>query len=257
MAYPYEIGFIGAGNMGGALLAAVKKETASVAVYDTDAEKAKATGAAVLAPSELAGACRFVTVGVKPNAVARVAETVRGSLTDGAVLISMAAGVPLERLTALFGTERVIRIMPNTPAAVGAGLILYAAGPAVTEEDLAAFRALFRGAGALDAIDERLMDAGMAVSGCGPAYVYMFCEAMADGAVKCGLPRDKATRYAAQTLLGAARMLLESEKHPGELKDAVCSPGGTTIEGVLALERAGFRAAVSDAVVKAYEKLGR
>ena len=241
--------------MGGALLSVVRKQTASVAVFDTDEEKARATEAAYFDAATLAGCCRFVTVGVKPNVVERVAETVRGSLTAETVLISMAAGVTVERLKTLFGTDRVIRIMPNTPAAVGAGLILYAADPAVPETDLAAFRTLFQGAGALDAIDERLMDAGMAVSGCGPAYAYMVCEAMADGAVKCGLPRDKATLCAAQTLLGAAKMLLESGKHPGALKDAVCSPGGTTIEGVLALEHAGFRAAVADAVVKAYEKL--
>lgn len=250
----YDAGFIGAGNMGGALLAAVKKETEKLAVYDKDEQKAAAFGADLREPAALAAESRFVFLGVKPWLVQEVCAGIRDALAPETVVVSMAAGVELERLRAWLGTDRVIRIMPNTPAAVGAGLILYTPAAGVTAADEAAFLELMRFAGAADRLDEKLMDAGMAVSGCGPAYVYMFCEAMADGAVRCGLPRDKAQRYAAQTLLGAARMLLESDRHPGALKDAVCSPGGTTIEGVLALERAGFRAAVAEAVIEAYEK---
>ena len=250
----YDAGFIGAGNMGGALLRAARKQTDKLAVCDPDAAKAEATGAAVLSAQVLAHESAFVFLGVKPYLIDEVCASIRDFLPAGAVVVSMAAGVTLARLRAALGTDRVIRIMPNTPAAVGAGLILYAPDAGVNASAEAAFRRLLAGAGALEKLDEKLIDAGMAVSGCGPAYVYMFCEAMADGAVRCGLPRDAAQRFAAQTLLGAAQMLLQSGAHPGALKDAVCSPGGTTIEGVLALEDAGFRAAVSDAVIRAYEK---
>ena len=250
----YAAGFIGAGNMGGALLRAVRKQTDSVAVFDTDAEKAAASGAAVLPTKTLAAVCRFVFLGVKPNAVAAVCAEIAPVLTAETVVVSMAAGITTQTLCAQLGTDRVVRIMPNTPVSVGAGLILYAPSAGITAADEADFLALLQYAGGFDRLDEKLMNAGMAVSGCGPAYVYMFCEALADGAVRCGLPRDKAMRYAAETLLGGAEMLLQSGKHPGELKDAVCSPGGTTIEGVLALENGAFRAAVADAVIRAYDK---
>ena len=147
----------------------------------------------------------------------------------------------------------VIRMMPNTPAAVGAGVVQYC-GRLVTVEELDDFAALIAPAGLVDPVSEGLIDAASAVSGCGPAFAYLFLEALADGGVACGLPRDKAVAYAAQMLEGSARMVLESGKHPGALKDAVCSPGGTTIQGVRALEERGFRAAAMDAVIAAYEK---
>ena len=144
-------------------------------------------------------------------------------------------------------------MMPNTPAAIGAGVVQYC-GRGVTVEELDDFAALLSPAGLVDQVPEGLMDAASAVSGCGPAFAYLFLEALADGGVACGLPRDKAVAYAARMVEGAARMVLESGKHPGELKDAVCSPGGTTIQGVRALEERGFRAAAMDAVIAAYEK---
>ena len=147
----------------------------------------------------------------------------------------------------------VIRIMPNTPAAIGAGVVQYC-GQAVTVEELDDFAALIAPAGLVDPVSESLIDAASAVSGCGPAFAYLFAEALADGGVACGLPRDKAMAYAAQMLAGSARMVLESGKHPGALKDAVCSPGGTTIQGIRTLEERGFRAAAMDAVIAAYEK---
>jgi len=150
--------------------------------------------------------------------------------------------------------------MPNTPAAVGEGIILCAHNDKVTGDEMTAFMAAFEKAGLLDQIEERLIDAGSALSGCGPAFADLFIEALADGAVAVGLPRAAALRYAAQMLAGSARMALESREHPGALKDAVCSPGGSTIAGVRALEQHAFRAACMDAVIAAYEKtkeLGR
>ncbi len=250
----YDAGFIGAGSMGGALLEAALKFTKNVAVYDTDEAKAKEKDAAFLSPAQIAANCHYVFIGVKPDTVEQVAKTVLPAMREYTVIVSMAAGVDLKTLCRLFRTEKIIRIMPNTAAAVGEGMILYAPAAGVTDVEEEGFLSLMTNAGRTEKLDEAKIDAGMAVSGCGPAYVYMFCEALADGAVACGLPRDKAMMLAAQTLLGSAKMLLETGKHPGALKDAVCSPGGTTIEGVLALENGGFRAAVANAVTAAYEK---
>ena len=167
----------------------------------------------------------------------------------------MLAGTSLERLAELLGADKkIIRIMPNTPCAVGQGLTLVAPNDRVTAEELADFKALLSASGLLDDLPEHLIDAASAVSGCGPAYAYLFMEALADGAVKCGVPRAKAMRYAAQMLLGSASLTLESGHHPGALKDAVCSPGGSTIAGVAALEDRGFRGAAIAAVEAAYRR---
>ena len=147
----------------------------------------------------------------------------------------------------------MVRIMPNTPAAIGAGVVQLCAAD-VTGEEKEELLHLLSGAGLVDEIPESLMDAASAVSGCGPAFAYLFLEALADGAVACGLPRDKALRYAARMLEGAARLADQSGTHPGVLKDAVCSPGGSTIEGVRVLEEHGFRAAAADAVIASYRK---
>ena len=144
--------------------------------------------------------------------------------------------------------------MPNTPCAVGEGIILYSSDKDVSVLDAEEFRSIFRKAGIVDKIPEALIDAAGCISGCGPAFAYLFVEAIADGGVNCGLPRDKALRYAAQTVLGAAKTVLSSGKHPGELKDAVCSPGGTTIEGVRALEEGSFRASSMGAVTASFKK---
>ena len=142
----------------------------------------------------------------------------------------------------------VIRIMPNTPTAIGQGVIPYCTNDLVSADQLSAWLADMAPCGLTDLLDEKLIDAASALSGCGPAYVYMFIEALADGAVACGVPRAKALTYAANTLLGATQMVLQTGEHPGALKDAVCSPGGTTIEAVEELERKGFRAAIMDAM---------
>ena len=148
----------------------------------------------------------------------------------------------------------VIRIMPNTPVSVGSGVILYDATENVAAGELALFCRCMERAGLLDRLEEKLMDAGTAVAGCGPAFACLFLEALADGGVVCGLPREKALRYAAHMLEGTAKLLLETGKHPGVLKDAVCSPGGSTIAGVRALEEGSFRAAAISAVEAAYSR---
>ena len=167
----------------------------------------------------------------------------------------MAAGMTIARIQELAGgAYPTIRIMPNTPASVGAGMILYAASATVSAEDKTAFLQNMAAAGVLDELSEGLIDAGCAISGCGPAFVDLFLEALADGGVECGLPRDKALLYAAQMVLGSARLALESGTHPAVLKDRVCSPGGSTIVGVHTLESGAFRSTVMNAVSAAYAK---
>lgn len=255
----YRAGFIGVGNMGGALFDAAARVASleELAVFDTDTEKAKSKGAVVTDINELVSESRFVFLGVKPNVILGVADSIKDKLNDDTVVVSMAAGVDLDTLSGALGSSRVIRIMPNTPVAVGVGTILYCTASGVGDEDIDGFLSLMSDAGVTDRIDEKLIDAAAALSGCGPAFVYMFAEALADGAVSCGLPRDKAMKYAKQTILGSGAMMMSFDKHPGQLKDEVCSPGGTTIEGVLALENGGFRHTASSAVRAAYDKTSK
>ena len=262
MAYQYEVGFIGAGNMGGALARAAVKTVGGAAVAvacstaEHSAKAAKSIGCAAETAEAILRESRFVFWGVKPQMFAGVtAKLAEDIAASDAVFVSMLAGVSLDRLAEMLGGEKkIIRIMPNTPCAVGQGLILYAANGRVSEDELCAFRELMAPAGALDELNEHLIDAASAVSGCGPAYAYLFIEALADGGVKNGLPRAKAQRYAAQMLLGSAEMVLRTGRHPGQLKDEVCSPGGSTIAGVAALERSGLRSACIEAVDAAVEK---
>lgn len=258
-----KIGFIGGGNMGGALAGAAVKTVGKESVLVVDRDEASTVacasriGATAASYEQIARECRLIFLAVKPNLVATVADKL-APLTAGRqdlALVSMAAGVPLSTLGDLFGDDaHIIRIMPNTPAGVGEGMIVYACSASVSEEDKTAFTTAMSAAGKLDAIDECKIDAATGVMGCGPAYAYQFIEALADGGVACGLTRAQAQLYAAQTLLGAAQMVLSTGKHPGELKDAVCSPGGSTIQGVRVLEEGGLRGTVIDAVIAAYEK---
>ena len=259
-----KIGFIGAGNMGGALATAVAKAVGGAQVYLADpcADKVTALaaeiGANVSDNDTVASTCEYIFLGVKPQSFPALFDQLRPILdgrADGVVLISMAAGISMGAVRELAGRDTaIIRIMPNTPVAVGEGMILYDANRFVSEEQLTLFCDALSGAGVLDRLAEEKIDAASALSGCGPAFVYLFAEALADGAVECGLPRDKAMLYAAQTLSGAAKLLLTSGQHPGALKDAVCSPGGTTIAGVHALEAGAFRASAMEAVTAAYER---
>lgn len=254
-----KVGFIGTGNMGGALACAVaSSDIAEVLLYDRDTAKAEALAAKIAAKSvDIYALCKtsdVIFLGVKPNIIPTLIEEIKDLVNPDALIVSMAAAVDINKIEKCFEKSvKVVRIMPNTPAAVGEGMILYAANVAA-EEDIPTFLAVLAKAGTLDRLDERLIDAAACISGCGPAFVYMFAEALADGGVACGLPRDKAILYAAKTLKGAAEVILESGKHPEALKDAVCSPGGTTIEGVHALEEGAFRATAQNAVIAAYEK---
>lgn len=257
-----KYGFIGCGNMGGALIRAAAKAVSpkNIWITDKDVDKrdalAKETGAQAKNIKDIASKCSCIFLGVKPQVMADMLGEIKKTLAtrkDHFVLVSMAAGISIERLIKMAGDWPIIRIMPNIPASVGEGMILYCSHKA-GERDIEAFLCAMGCAGKLAAVDEKLIDAGSAVSGCGPAYAFMFIEALADGGVDCGLPRAQAQLMAAQTLLGAAKMVIETGRHPGELKDAVCSPGGTTIEGVLTLERGGFRGTVSEAVIAAYDK---
>ncbi len=257
-------GFIGAGNMGGALAKAAAKAMApeNITLADQMTEKAEALAASLgcqTATTEaVAESCGFIFLGVKPQVMAQMLESIAPVLAarkDGFVLVSMAAGVCIGDIRKMAGGNYpVIRIMPNIPASVGEGTILFDFTENVTSEAVSVFQSALAHAGLVDRLPEKLIDAGSALSGCGPAFVSLFVEALADGAVACGLPRDKALAYAAQTVAGSAKMLLETGMHPGTLKDAVCSPGGTTIMGVNALEVGGFRGCTMDAVLSAYQK---
>ena len=257
-----KYGFIGCGNMGGALIRCASKSAkkGEIIIADKDIKKceafAKECGAVVSDNKGIAENADFIFLGVKPQYLAEMLGEIKDVLAARKgrfVLVSMAAGTPIEKIRELAGNFPIIRIMPNLPVAAGEGMILYDSKD-VKAAELKAFLSVMKAAGVLCPLEERLIDAGSAVSGCGPAYAFMFIEALADGGVYCGLPRDKAQLLAAQTLLGSAKLLMETGKHPGELKDAVCSPGGTTIAGVMALEEGSFRSDAADAVIAAYEK---
>lgn len=256
-------GFIGTGNMGGALARAAAKAMPAEKLLLSDAYApvaealAKELGCKAVAVDTVAATAGFVWLGVKPQVIKDMLASIAPILAKRKdfVLVSMVAGVSIADIRRMAGGDYpVIRIMPNIPVKTGSGVILYDATENVAPEALEAFRASMAQAGLVDPLPEHLIDAGSALSGCGPAFVSLFAEALADGAVACGLPRAKAMAYAAQTLMGSAKLLLETGEHPGALKDAVCSPGGSTIAGVLALEQGGFRAAASEAVVSAYER---
>ena len=259
-----KIGFIGCGNMGGALALAAAKSVSGGNIWLSDAfsEKAEELASKIKAnvsdTKYIAENCDYIFLGVKPQGFDSLFDGIRGTLmsrSKSVTLITMAAGLCISRIEELAACDcAVIRIMPNTPASVGEGMILYCSNASTTTGMITDFKEILSQAGMLDDLPEEKIDAASALSGCGPAFVYMFAEALADGAVECGLARDKANLYAAQTLLGASKLLLGSGIHPGKLKDAVCSPGGTTIEGVRALEEGAFRASAMNAVIAAYEK---
>ena len=259
-----KYGFIGTGCMGGALSTACAKAIGpeDILLSNRSPEKAQALAeklGAIPADNEtITRDCDVIFLGVKPQTMAQMLLPLQPILTGRRtpfVLVSMAAGVTIEALQDMAGGRYpVVRIMPNTACAVGAGLTLYDANALLTKPQLDAFLADMAASGRLEALPEHLIDAGSAVAGCGGAFACLFMEGLADGAVTCGLPRDKANTFAAQMLLGAARLALESGKPFGQMKDEICSPGGTTIAGVRALEEGGLRAAAMNAVIAAYEK---
>ncbi len=259
-----KYGFIGCGNMGGVLARCAAKavDPGEIALCSASGETALRLagelGASGAAAEEIASGCAFIVLGVKPGTVPKVLEQISPVLAKrggGFTIVSMAAGVSIRGIKDAAGDWPVIRMMPNTPSGVGEGIIAYSVSPEVDKETEEEFLRVFSGAGVLDRVDEGLMDAVSAISGCAPAFVYMFIEALADGAVECGMPRAKALMYAGQTVLGSAAMVLRSGRHPEALKDEVCSPGGATIAGVHALEEAGFRGASMEAVCAAFRRV--
>lgn len=256
------LGFIGTGNMGGALARAAAKGGNELLLANRSPEKAQKLideiGGRLCSNEEVAQQADFIFLGVKPQMMADMLEEIKPVLMrrrDRFFLVSMAAALTIDKINEMAGGgHSVIRIMPNTPCAIGEGMILYSCGEGVGQAEEEVFLNAMAAAGRFSKLPEKLIDAGSSVAGCGPAFVDLFVEALADGGVACGLPRAQAMEFAAQMVMGSAKLILESGKHPGLLKDQVCSPGGTTIQGVRALEKGGFRSAVMEAVIAAYEK---
>lgn len=254
-----KYGFIGCGNMGGAVARALSKATTDIAVSDRSGKAknlAREMGVSYADNRTIAETCDRIFLAVKPHMIRDVLAPLQEVLLRRKpVLISMIAGVEIAQIQTFAGGEMpVIRMMPNTPTAIGKGVIQYACNGLVEGTVLADWLQDMRFCGLLDALDETLIDAASALSGSGPAYLYVMLEALADGAVACGLPRAKAMEYAAMTMVGAGEMYLQTKAHPGALKDAVCSPGGSTICGIRALEDKGFRGAAMDCVIATFQK---
>lgn len=260
-----RVAFIGCGNMGGALAECAakglsKKGRGELMLSDADREKAERLAEKLscrtVTNKEAAENADLLFIAVKPQMLAGLMEEISPVLIrTKPLIVSPVAGISAARVSELSGGAPVIRIMPNTAVSVGRGMIEYCAHGASAEQ-VAAFTGLMASAGALDELPEKLIDAASSVSGCGPAFLCLALEGMADGGVALGLPRDKALRYAAQTMAGLGELALQTGLHPGVLKDQVTSPGGTTIQGVRALENFGVRAAFMEAVIAAFEKTG-
>ncbi len=252
------VGFIGLGNMATAIIGGMLKEQVcepkdiiGYARTEETRQRASLTFDIKIAIDnmEVAEESDILFLAVKPQMFDKVLPEIADSIKADAVVVSIAAGKSIEYIEGNLGKERkIVRCMPNTPALVGEGCTGVCINQAVLPDDLEKVMDILNCFGKAELVAESMMDAVVAVSGSAPAYVFMFIEAMADGAVKAGLPRDKAYAFAAQTVLGSARMVLETGKHPAELKDMVCSPGGTTIEAVKVLEEKGLRAAIVDAM---------
>ncbi len=260
-----KLGLIGCGKMGDALLGGVIKaglvQPADTSVCDayapaTEAIQKKHPGLVVEKDgASVAKAAQVVILAVKPKDMAALLQKCGSSTSEGPLFISIAAGVTLAQMQGWLGEKaRIIRVMPNTPALLGSGYAAFARGSSATDEDAKTASDLFGAVGLVDEVPENLLDAITGLSGSGPAYIFSIIEALADGGVLMGLPRATAMRAAAQTVLGASRMVIETGDHPASLRDAVTSPGGTTIAGLEQLEAHGLRNALIQAVRKATEK---
>lgn len=256
-----KISCIGTGSMGGAIIKSICKKFPSNNVFITRRNKDLGQKLAeelncnfVQSNKEIVNKAKYIFLAVKPNMISTVLSEIKDYVTSDAVLISMAAGLKISKLNELAPKLRFIRIMPNVPAQISEGMIAISYNDNISTEEASEVTELLKSTGVVEKVDEKLMDCVTAVSGSSPAFVFMFIEALADAAVRCGMPRKQAYLYAAQTVKGSASLVLETGKNPAELKDSVCSPGGTTIEGVSALEKNNFRYAVIEAVTKACEK---
>lgn len=263
-----NIGFIGSGNMsqaiqGGIIQAGVIPHTqvyvSDIITENLDKVKAQFQVNVMNDNKSVAQKADVLFIAVKPHIYPLVIEEIKNDLKEDCVVISIAAGLSLQYLESLFNDQtKIVRTMPNTPALVGKGMSALCPNEFVDEQDLDLVKMIFKSFGEAEVIEESLFDAVTAVSGSAPAYVFMMIEAMGDAAVLAGMPRAQAYKFAAQTLLGSAQMVLETQSHPGVLKDNVCSPKGTTIEAVAMLEKEGFRHALisaMDACVKKSEKM--
>lgn len=252
-------GFLGCGNMGSAVVKALCKSTRDIAVTDRSGKAAAFAaeqGISYLSGQEITEQCHVLFLCVKTHMMRNALQPFCATLaTRKPMLVTMAAGLNIDTIESMVGCRLpVIRMMPNTPTAVGKGMIQYCRNELVTDEMLRCWLNDMQPCGTLDELQEHLIDAASALSGSGPAYLYVLLEALADGAVACGIPRDKALQYAAETMAGVAEMYLQTRAHPGALKDAVCSPGGSTIAGIRVLEERGFRGAAMDCVIAAYHR---
>ena len=260
-----KIGFIGCGNMGkailGGLIASGQVLPGQIWVYTPSPDKVAALHDqfginAAESAKEVAQIADIIFAAVKPGIMIKVLSEITSSLNKDSLVVSIAAGITLDQLARALGHDRkIIRAMPNTPALVNAGMTSVTPNALVTPEDTADVLNIFRCFGEAEVIAEPMIHPVVGVSGSSPAYVFMFIEAMADAAVLGGMPRAQAYKFAAQAVMGSAKMVLETGEHPGALKDMVCSPGGTTIEAVRVLEEKGFRAAVIEAMTKTQQIL--
>lgn len=258
-----KLGFIGCGNMASAIIGGIVKSglyagediVASDMLEDKLAETGKRLGINTTTNNNEPAAAEIVLLCVKPAYLYQVIDGIKDTVTEDTLVISIAAGQSIEKITNAFGKfVKLVRVMPNTPALVGEGMAALAPSKAVTDEDMKKAKAIFDSCGKAEVVNESLMDAVTAVSGSSPAYVFMFIEAMADAAVRAGMPRAQAYTFAAQAVKGSAEMVLKTGMHPGALKDQVCSPAGTTIESVAVLEDKGFRSAVMEAMKACVDK---
>ena len=262
-----RLGFIGTGNMASAIIGGVIKhgiakpeEIIGADVFAPGRERVqKQFGIQVTADNmEVVKNADVMVLSVKPQYYADVISQISGEIKENQIVITIAPGKTLQWLAEQFGKDvKIVRTMPNTPAMVGEGMTAACPNEFITDEDLAIVKTLLESFSMVEVVPEKLMDAVTAVSGSSPAYVYMFIEAMADAAVSGGLSRPQAYKFAAQAVLGSAKMVLETGKHPGELKDMVCSPAGTTIEAVRVLEERGLRSAVFEAMKVVEDISGR
>lgn len=254
----YKIGFIGSGNMAFALINGLTYKSPDIKqnIYISDKSQERCQYLAnqfninICSNNvDLVKECDIIFLAVKPNIYPVVLKEISSILTNKKILVSIAAGISIDSIENFFSTEiKLVRTMPNTPVLVLEGMTAITPNKFITEEELNSIISLFESVGKVDIIDETLMDMIPAISGSSPAYVYMFIEALADGAVLQGMPRDKAYTYAAQAVLGSSKMVAETRLHPGDLKDRVCSPGGTTIEAVYSLEKNRFKGSIIEAM---------
>ncbi len=258
-----KVGFIGCGNMGGALAKATAKSGIcdiylTDTLYDKSQKLAEEINANATDMTNIAKECKYIFLGVKPQGMSDLLSSIADTLKardDRFILVTMAAGIKISKFNEMLNAKMpIIRIMPNTPVAVGEGMILYSLCSAITESEENEFLKILEFSGKLDKLDEELIDAGCVISGCGPAFIYIFAESMAKAGVELGLEKENAVEYAAQTLFGAAKLMLTSGETPETLRKQVCSPKGSTIEGVTVLQNSTFDQNLSDALNASFKR---